>query len=281
MRTLDPETVAGAVAELCRTAACDLPADVVAALHATRANERNPRARDILQQCIDNARIAADKRLPICQDTGFAVVFAELGCGVAIESPGLSAAITTGIRRGYCEGYLRKSIVDDPLFARANTGDNCPPVIHISSVPGDHLTLTLAPKGGGSENMSQLVMLKPADGRDGVLEAVVEAVIAADGNPCPPTVVGVGVGGTAETAMILGKRALLRPIGQPHPDPAYAELEGEILEQINASGIGPQGLGGDSTALAVHLEHHPCHIASLPVAVCLNCHAARHAQVRL
>ncbi len=219
--------------------------------------------------------------MPLCQDTGFAVWFVEMGRDVTLSRGTISEAVTAGTRAGYKRFYLRKSIVADPLFDRKNTTDNTPVILHLEQVEGDRLKLILAPKGGGSENMSALRMLKPSDGRAGVVEFVVNSVISAGGNPCPPTIVGVGIGGTMERAACLAKRALLRPVGQPAADSRYAELEREILERINASGIGPQGLGGAVTSLAVHVEHHPCHCASLPVAVNLNCHAARHQEVIL
>jgi fumarate hydratase subunit alpha len=281
MRAIAYSDIVTHVADLCIQAARDLPADVRDALASSAARENSPRAVSLLGQCLDNADIAARERMPICQDTGFAVFFIEMGAEVHIAGGLLGDAIAEGTARGYTEGYLRKSIVDDPLFDRVNSGDNTPPVIHLSIVPGDHLRIVLAPKGGGSENMSAVAMLKPADGRAGVADFVVDTVVRAGGNPCPPTIVGVGIGGTFEMVTLLAKRALLRKVGEPNPDERYAALEQEILERINASGVGPQGLGGKTTALAVHIETHPCHIASLPVAVNLNCHAARHAEVTL
>lgn len=281
IRILSFETVADAVAGLCGRAACDLPGDVLAALRGGRETERGETARDLFDQYLENARIAREERMPLCQDTGFAVFFVELGEAVRLDRGTLAEALAEGTRRGYREHYLRKSIVTDPLFDRKNTTDNTPPVIHLELVPGDHLRIVLAPKGGGSENMGAVRMLKPSDGKEGVVNFVVETVRNAGGNPCPPTIVGVGIGGTMEKAALLAKRALLRPLGQPNPDPRYAALEREILEKINATGVGPQGLGGDVTSLAVHIDFHPCHIASMPVALNLNCHAARHAEVTL
>ena len=281
IRILSFETVADAVAGLCGRAACDLPGDVLAALRGGRETERGETARDLFDQYLENARIAREERMPLCQDTGFAVFFVELGGAVRLDRGTLAEALAEGTRRGYREHYLRKSIVTDPLFDRKNTTDNTPPVIHLELVPGDHLRIVLAPKGGGSENMGAVRMLKPSDGKEGVVNFVVETVRNAGGNPCPPTIVGVGIGGTMEKAALLAKRALLRPLGQPNPDPRYAALEREILEKINATGVGPQGLGGDVTSLAVHIDFHPCHIASMPVALNLNCHAARHAEVTL
>ncbi len=281
MKIIPYRKVAEETARLCRHAACQLPPDVRAALEAAAAAEQSGRARHILAQCLENAAIAANENLPICQDTGAAVFFVEKGAGVRIRDGSLADAITEGVARGYQTGYLRKSIVDDPLFDRKNTGDNTPPIIHLSEVSGDTLKITLAPKGAGTENMSALAMLNPGDGKEGVIRFIIRAVVDAGGKPCPPVIIGAGLGGTAETAMLLSKKALLRPAGQPHPDPRYAELESEILERINASGIGAQGLGGTVTALAAHIETFPCHIASLPVAVSLNCHAARRAEAVL
>ncbi len=231
--------------------------------------------KDILKQLLENARIARENDVPMCQDTGFAVVFLELGQEVNITGGFLYDAVNEGVRKGYTEGYLRKSIVNHPL-QRINTGDNTPAVIHTTVVPGDKLTITVAPKGGGSENMSAIRMLKPAEGREGVKKFILETVKNAGPNPCPPIIVGVGMGGTFEKAALLAKQALLRPLGEPHPEPDIADLESELLEEINKTGIGPQGLGGKTTALAVHILTYPCHIASLPVAVNINCHAARH-----
>ena len=243
--------------------------------------ESNPLAKDFLNQCIENADIAKNEDMPICQDTGFAVFFVEIGQDIEIEGGSLTDAINEGTRQGYQEGFLRKSIVTDPLFERKNTRDNTPAVIHYNLVAGDKFKITFAPKGGGSENMSGVKMLKPSDGRAGVVDFVVNSVINASGNPCPPTIVGVGIGGTFEKCAFLAKKALLRKVGEKNPNPLYAELEEEILTKINQSQVGPQGLGGDTTALAVHIEYYPCHIASMPLAVNLNCHAARHYEVEL
>lgn len=281
MRIVNFDTVAEAVTDLCGRAACDLPRDVLAALRDAGTRERGELAGDFFAQYLRNAELAATERLPLCQDTGFAVFFAEMGRDVTLDRGTLYDAVNAGTREGYRRFFLRKSIVADPLFDRKNTADNTPVILHLSQVPGDRIKLVLAPKGGGSENMSALRMLKPSEGRQGVADFVTDAVIRSGGNPCPPTIVGVGIGGTMEYAAYLAKRALLRPVGEPSPDPRYAELETEILRRINASGVGAQGLGGDITALAVHIEFHPCHLASLPVAVNLNCHAARHAEVIL
>ena len=281
IRTVAFDEVVEAVRLCCLAAATKLPEDVLKSLQDALAKESNPLAKELIEQCLENARIAREENMPICQDTGFAVFFVEMGTMVRIDNGTIYEAITEGTRRGYKDGFLRKSIVSDPLFARKNTTDNTPPIIHLTMVPGDRINVILAPKGGGSENMSALKMLKPAEGRQGVVDFVVNAVTSAGGNPCPPTVVGVGIGGTMEYAAFMAKKALIREVGKSSADPRYAELEKEILEKINASGVGPQGLGGDITALAVHIEFHPCHLASLPVAINLNCHAARHAEVTL
>lgn len=248
----------------------------------TKAAEQevSPSGKDILKLLLDNARIAKEEKIPICQDTGFTVVFIELGQDVYIDGGNLVEAVNEGVRKGYLEGYLRKSIVGDPL-KRENTGDNTPCVIHTTVVPGDKLKITVAPKGGGSENMSALKMLKPADGLPGIKKFIVDTVKAAGPNPCPPLVIGVGIGGTMEKAAIMAKEALLRDVGTANPDKDLAQLEKELLDDINKLGIGPQGLGGKVTALAVHIKTFAAHIASLPVAVNINCHASRHKSVTL
>ncbi len=248
----------------------------------TKAAEQevSPSGKDILKLLLDNARIAKEEKIPICQDTGFTVVFIELGQDVYIDGGNLVEAVNEGVRKGYLEGYLRKSIVGDPL-KRENTGDNTPCVIHTTVVPGDKLKITVAPKGGGSENMSALKMLKPADGLPGIKKFIVDTVKAAGPNPCPPLVIGVGIGGTMEKAAIMAKEALLRNVGTANPDKDLAQLEKELLDDINKLGIGPQGLGGKVTALAVHIKTFAAHIASLPVAVNINCHASRHKSVTL
>lgn len=280
MRLVDAATITATVAELCQKANYELGEDVLAAFKEALGQEISLTGKDVLQQLLENARIAREEQVPMCQDTGFAVVFLEVGQEVVITGGDLYEAVNEGVRRGYQEGYLRKSIVDHPL-RRKNTGDNTPAVIHTRIVPGDKLKIIVAPKGGGSENMSGLRMLKPAEGVEGVKKFVIEQVRAAGPNPCPPVVVGVGIGGTFEKAALLAKEALLRPLGQPHPDTEIACLERELLEAINNLGIGPQGLGGRTTALAVHVEVFPCHIASLPVAVNINCHASRHKEAIL
>ena len=281
MKIIAFDAIKSAVSQMCSQAACDLPSDVLAALKEGGKKEKSERGKDFFAQYLENAEIARTERLPLCQDTGFAVFFVEMGSQVALDRGTLREAIYVGVSVGYKKYFLRKSIVADPLFDRKNTFDNTPAVIHLDQVEGDKLHIVLAPKGGGSENMSALRMLKPSEGRAGVVDFVVNSVINAGGNPCPPTIVGVGIGGTMEYAAYMAKKALLRETGTHSKDPRYAELEAEILEKINASGVGPQGLGGDVTALAVHIEFHPCHLASMPVAVNLNCHAARHAEVTL
>jgi fumarate hydratase subunit alpha len=261
-------------------AASDLGEDVEGALKDAQSKEESPVGSGVLDQIVRNVALAREGSDPICQDTGFQVCFVELGSNVAVTGGQLNDAITEGVRRGSAEGFLRNSILGDPL-ERVNTGDNTPAVIHLEMVPGDALKITLAPKGGGSENMSRLAMLKPADGEEGVKRFVVETLSLAGGNPCPPVVVGVGIGGTFEKCAYLAKKALMRPVGSSHPKERYAKMEKELLEKINALGVGPMGLGGRVTALAVHIETYPCHIASLPVAVNLNCHAARHGHVEL
>ena len=276
MREIRCEQVTDTVARLCVDACYTLPEDVVLALQKARTQEASPLGRDILQQLLDNAQIAQEGVFPLCQDTGYTVVFLELGQDVHMVGGDLNACIAAGVRRGYQEGYLRKSAVVQPFTQRVNTADNTPPIVHVTIVPGDRLKITVLPKGGGGENMSYLRMLTPSAGRQGVIDFVVESVERSGANPCPPIIVGVGIGGTADYAMLLAKQALLRPVGRPSPDAENAALEAEILERVNRLGLGPQGLGGTQTALAVHVESHPCHIASLPVGVNLQCHSARH-----
>ena len=281
MREIHADLITEAVARLCIESNYYLGEDVLAALRSYREMETSPVGQEVLDQILENAEIARNEQMPLCQDCGLTVIFLELGQDVHITGGGLNEAIAEGVRQGYQDGFLRKSIVDQPFSRRANTKDNTPPVIHTTIVPGDQLKVTVAPKGGGSENMSQLGMLKPADGREGVIDFVVESVRRAGANPCPPIIVGVGVGGSAEKAMWLAKHSLLREVGQPSPDPEVAELEAEILERVNRIGIGPQGFGGLTTALAVHVETFPCHIASMPVAVNIQCHSARHKEALL
>lgn len=276
MKEIQVTAVIQTVARLCQEANYYLGEDVLFALKKAIEREESPLGREVLQQLLSNADIAAGENLPLCQDCGTAVIFLELGQEVYISGGSLNSAVEEGVRRGYTEGFLRKSMVKHPFSSRVNTQDNTPAVIHTRVVPGDKLKIILAPKGGGSENMSRFTVLTPARGRQGVIDFVVKAVEDAGSNPCPPLIVGVGIGGTAEKAMILAKEALLRPVGQPNPEYEVAELETELLRRINALGIGPQGFGGSTTALAVHIEIFPSHMASLPVAVSLQCHSARH-----
>lgn len=274
MRVVPAADITKAVKEISMTANYDLPEDVLQALKKGREQEESPVGREILDQILTNAEISAQERVPMCQDTGFAAIFVQIGTDVHIEGD-LQEAVDEGVRQGYTEGYLRKSIVSDPL-RRTNTGDNTPSAITVEFVPGDKVTITIAPKGGGSENMSEARLFAPAVGREGVIDFVVDRVARSGANPCPPVIVGVGIGGTFDKCAGLAKKSLLRDVGDRHPDPYYAEMEEEILERVNALGIGPQGLGGRITALDVHIETYPCHIASLPVAVNMQCHAARH-----
>ena len=275
MRAISIEKITDEVKRLCIEANYFLGEDVLQAFHAFREKEESPLGKDVLDQLIENARIAANEEVPICQDTGFAVIFIELGQDVQLTGGDLREAVNEGVRKGYGEGYLRKTIVKDPLN-RVNTGDNTPAILYTDIVPGDKVNITIAPKGGGSENMSRIQMLKPADGAEGVKKFVIETVRLAGSNPCPPIVVGVGIGGTFDKCALLAKKALLRELGTSHPDPFYATMEKELLEKVNDLGIGPQGLGGRTTALGVHIETYPCHIASLPAAVNIQCHVARH-----
>ena len=280
MRVIQTSEITNAVSELCIRASCVMNEGLLNALHEARDNEEWPVAKATLGCMLENAAIAADEMVPICQDTGAACVFVELGQDVHIEGGSLVDAINAGVALGYTEGYLRKSMVADPL-RRVNTDDNTPALITVDIVDGDALKITLAPKGAGSENMGQLKMLKPADGIDGVRDFVLDAVRHAGPNPCPPIIVGVGVGGNFDHVASLAKRALLRPVGAHNPDPFYAQLEVELLDAINVFGTGPAGFGGATTALAVNIEQAPTHIACLPVAVNINCHVARHEEVVL
>jgi len=232
--------------------------------------------KEVLEQIIQNAEVAAKELIPLCQDCGAAVVFVELGQEVHVTGGDLNTAINEGVKKAYDGGYLRKSMVKQPFSARINTKDNTPGIIYTDIVPGDKVKITVVPKGGGAENMSRLVMLTPSAGREGIIEQVVKAVDEAGSNPCPPVIVGVGIGGTAEKTLMLAKKALLRKVGEHNADPEYAELEKELLTRINALGIGPMGYGGRTTALAVHVEVFPAHLASMPMAVNLNCHSSRH-----
>jgi len=274
MRQVHVKEVEELVRKLFIEANLYLGEDVIEALKRALEIEESPVGKKVLEELLENAEVARREGLPICQDTGLAVVFVELGQEVQLVGGDLREAINEGVRRGYRDGYLRKSVCHP--FTRVNTGDNTPAVIHLEVVPGDRVRVIAAPKGGGSENMSRVTMLTPAAGRRGVVDYVVERVRQSGANPCPPIVVGVGIGGTFEEAALIAKKALLRPLGERHPDPEVAALEEEILQRVNALGIGPQGYGGRVTALAVHVEMIPCHIASLPVAVNIQCHAHRH-----
>jgi fumarate hydratase subunit alpha len=281
MRTINSSHITETVARLCREANFYLGDDVIKLLKQARKDETSENGREVLGTIIENAAIAAETPMPLCQDCGTAVVFADIGQHLHIEGDDIETAIQAGVARGYREGYLRMSMVQHPFSLRENTGDNTPAVIHYRIVPGEQLKISVAPKGGGSENMSRFTVLKPSQGRAGIIDFAVQAVSDAGGNPCPPLIVGVGIGGTAERCMELAKRALLRPTGQSAHNPENAELERDILERVNGLGIGPLGFGGSITALAVHIETHAAHIASLPVAVNLQCHSARHKEAVL
>jgi len=279
MREIKASDITRVIAELCKKANFEMGEDVLQVLKEARQKEESLLARDVLDKIIENARIAKEEKLPLCQDCGTAVVFLEIGQEVHITGGDLNAAVAEGVRQGYTQGYLRKSIVSQPFSARINTGDNTPPVIHTKIVSGDKLRVVIMPKGSGAENMSRLAMLKPGAGSQGIIELVVKTVEEAGGNPCPPLIIGLGIGGTAEKAMLMAKEALLRKMGEPSPDTEVAGLERDILNRINALGIGPLGIGGTITALAVHAEVIPTHIASLPLAINLQCHSARHREV--
>ncbi|MDH4161531.1 MAG: fumarate hydratase [Nitrospirota bacterium] len=279
MREIHVEEIRDNVARMCVEASCDLSEDVETAFDRALEAETAPTGREIIGLLKENARIAREDRIPICQDTGIAVFFVEIGQDLRIKNGFITDAINEGVRKGYREGYLRKSVVE-PL-TRKNTGDNTPAVVYTELVPGDRLRISFMPKGAGSENMSAIRMLRPTDGVEGIKEFVVECVRNAGANPCPPIVVGVGIGGTFEKAALLAKKSLLRSIGSPNLKLELASLEEELLKAVNRTGIGPEGLGGRVTAMAVHVETFPCHIASLPVAVNINCHAARHKTIIL
>ena len=280
MKTIHTTTIIDAVAQMCVSANCHLNDDIRCSLEHAAEHETNVLGKDLLGDIIKNAHIARERNMPICQDTGMSVFFVSVGQEVYIDGGSLTDAINEGVRRGYADGYLRKSVVGDPLN-RKNTGDNTPAVIYYDIVPGDKLRIDFAPKGFGSENMSALAMLKPSDGIDGVIDFVVNTVAKAGPNPCPPIVVGVGIGGTMDKAANMSKHALLRPVGSCNPNEYYAKLEHTMLERINALDIGVQGFGGNTTALGVNVEYFPTHIAGLPVAVNINCHVTRHASLEL
>ncbi|UCB43323.1 MAG: fumarate hydratase [Dehalococcoidales bacterium] len=281
MREIEAGEIIEAIARLCHQANYELGEDVMAALEKAEQTEESPLGRAVLRELLENAQIAREGLFPLCQDCGTAVIFLEVGQDSHIVGGELHAVVEEGVRQGYTQGYLRKSMVRQPFSARVNSGDNTPPVLHTDIVPGDQIKVIVMSKGGGAENMSRLAMLKPAQGREGIIETVVTAVDEAGGMPCPPLIIGVGIGGTAEMTMLLAKKSLLRPVGQPSSDPETAELERDILERVNDLGIGPMGLGGRTTALAVHAEVMPAHIASLPLAVNFQCHSTRHRETVL
>lgn len=281
MRKIKFETIVCRVAEMFISANCNLPEDTLKALKTAAGTETKPLAKSVLKKCIENAQIAKKEKTPICQDTGLAVFFVEMGADLHIGGGLLADAINKGISRGCREGYLRRSCVGDPVFERKNTGDCTPAIIHLEQVKGDKLKISIAPKGGGAENMSKIAMLTSADDEKAIVDFVTDTVVSAGGNPCPPTLVGVGIGGNFERCAILAKKALLRSLAKHNPDKRYAAMERKILRKINASGVGTQGFGGSITSFAVHIEYEPCHIASMPIAVNINCWAHRHKTVVL
>ena len=280
MKEIRVEEIILAVEKLCIEANYDLGSDIMEGFQRAVKAERSPLGIEVLERLIENAEIAQRERVPMCQDTGMAVLFVNVGQDLHVVGGSLTEAINEGVRRGYNKGYLRKSVVKDP-FERVNTGDNTPAVIHYDIVPGSSLHLVVAPKGFGSENMGGLKMCKPSEGLEGALQFVVDTVDRAGGNPCPPIIVGVGVGGTMEKATFLAKKSLLREVGKHNPEERLAKIEAELLDRVNRLGIGPQGFGGVTTALAVNLEVYPTHIAGMPVAVNIGCHATRHKEITL
>ena len=276
MREIDAREISATVARLFCEANFYLTDDVLSAIRKAALSEESPVAKEVLEKIIENADIAAREKIPLCQDCGAAVVFLEIGQDVHVNGGDVNGAVNEGVKQAYAAGYLRKSMVYQPFSRRTNTKDNTPALIYTDIVPGDKIKITVAPKGGGAENMSRLGMLTPAAGRAGIVDLVVRTVEEAGSNPCPPVIVGVGIGGTAERTLLLAKKALLRRVGEHNPDPEVAELEKELLERINGLGIGPMGYGGRTTALAVNVEVFPAHLASLPVAVNFNCHSSRH-----
>lgn len=279
MRVIDGAEVTARVRQAVQTINFHTPAPVLIQLTEALSQEPSPAGRLALQDIVDNRQVASSRQVPMCQDTGMVVVFADVGQDLHVASGGLRDAIVEGVRQGYREGYLRNSVVAEPLFERPNTGDNTPPVIHFDLVPGDRLRLTIAAKGFGAENMSRVRVLTPAGRLEKLKQEVVRCVEEAGPNACPPVVVGVGLGGTLEVAALLAKRALMRPVGERHPEPRYAALELELLDLVNQTGIGPQGWGGRNTALDVRIEYYPTHIAAVPLAVNLDCHLQRHIEI--
>ena len=280
MRKITSQEVTQAVETLCISSNCTLSEDVWKALKERLKNEESLVGKEVLEEILENYRIAEEEKLPMCQDTGFTTIFVEMGQNVIVTGGDFYEAINRGVGNGYKKGYLRKSVVKDP-FRRQNTGDNTPAWVHMDMIPGDRLKISVMPKGAGSENMSTIKMLSPAEGVQGVKKSVLDWVTERGANACPPLVVGLGVGGTFEGVAKLAKKALLRPIGSKNQEPFYSEIEEDLLKEINNLGLGPQGLGGSTTALAVHIEAYPCHIASLPLAINLQCHAVRHATIVL
>lgn len=276
MKEIHVSTITETVQNLCIESNYYISEDVTECMKANLKKEDSPVGKEILSQILENNLLAAEKQIPMCQDTGVAVIFLEIGQEVHFVGGSLQEAIQEGVRQGYEKGYLRKSMVYDPIYERKNTKDNTPAVIHTDIIPGDTVKITIAPKGAGSENMSELRMMTPSDGFEGVIQFVVDRIKKASGNPCPPVIVGIGLGGNFEQSALLSKKALLRPLGKRHPEPKLAELEVTLLDKINKLGIGPMGLGGRTTALDVHIEAMACHIASMPVAINLQCHASRH-----
>ena len=281
VRDIHVDRITETVAELCETATHFLPDDVVAGLERAKETEQSELGKQVLVEILENVDVAKREMLPLCQDTGTTVVFVDLGQDVHIVGGSLTEAINKGVAKGYTEGYLRASIVDHPFSSRVNTKDNTPAVIHVDVAPGDAFRLKVLPKGGGCENMSRFIVMLPSAGKDGIVDFVLRTIEESGGNPCPPLIVGVGVGGSAEYAMYLAKRAIIRGVDQPSADPETAEFEAELLEKVNALGVGPQAVGGVNTAMAVHIESYPTHITALPVGVNLQCHSARLKEAEL
>ncbi len=281
MRKIEAESITQTVAQLCQQSNFVLGGDVLTALRQAQQAEESPLGREVLSRILENAQMAQQEHMPLCQDCGTAVIFLEIGQDAHVVGGNLYQAVEEGVRLGYTQGYLRKSMVSQPFTARVNTKDNTPATIHCEIVPGNQIKITVMPKGGGAENMSRLAMLKPGDGREAIIEQVVRTVDEAGANPCPPLIIGLGIGATSDKVMLLAKKALLRQVGQPNPNPEIAELEKEILSRVNDLGIGPLGFGGRTTALAVHAEVRPAHMASLPVGINLQCHSARHKEAVL